>query len=284
MKLLDAPSLSSLEALERAYMRIASSASTFVLLLQVATVMLGWYATRLEAPMWWLPCVLAAIAVLAASFRLWSESCRREADGIKRRRELLDGLGRQLSGRELADMVDSASVLTRRLAESSLATEPYFASTEPPGPRRLVLNTFESAWWTARQATDMLRFQVALVCAIVVTALALLEGAIVASSDGMNDSLVRAAASALLFVATGAPIRDAIGFSALIRGASDVCRQAENVLKSEVAELEAVEILFAYQLARKGSPSLSTPWWRLRRKNLNKLWAQIHADTRALTP
>jgi hypothetical protein len=275
LKLLTVPPEAALRSLETAYHKVAAIGVGVVVAAQATAIVIAWLTRPGITGAWWQPAALAGLAVVTALVRMMSRAFAARADVIKRRREFLDGLGRQLSVRERAEVVDDAPAVVLWSAERSISAEPYFASPAPSSPLRAIQNTYESAWWTSRLAKDMVGFESARTLVIAVAAALLLRVGLgqTAATSGLDP--VKIASAALLFLLTGAPMKQAIDYLALYRGAERAAERAERACKRTPTELEAVEVLMSYQLVRKGAPLIPSWLWRVRRNGLNQLWASV---------
>jgi hypothetical protein len=152
-----------------------------------------------------------------------------------------------------------------------------------PSPRRLLLNTYESAWWTKRLAKDMVWLQACGIATLLGAALLVLrtalpgEGAPATVGDFSDLAL-----AAVLFAFTQGPLRRLLAFRSLSEGAARVEARAEGMLAQSgsegiILEADATALLSEYHLVRKGSPAIPVTWWRLRRRRLNEVAESVEA-------
>lgn len=280
MKLLDEQPAVALQALESANFKVASWSTLGITILQGAAALLAVVAHGWTAPSWSVPLSLAAIGLATAGLRYTADLAKGRADALMRRRELVDGLGRSIVPRDLAEAMDDLPWPIRRLAENNVPREPYYASPLPTSPRRTINNTYESAWWTSRLARDMVFVESAKVLAIGSIALLLLRAATADSATLLAaGNYARLASSALLILFTQGPLRWCFQYVDLRDSAARVAAMCEDAMRGSPSEPQALEILMEYQVARKGAPPISSIVWSLRRDNLNRLWATISKDS-----
>lgn len=224
----------------------------------------------------WISVWLAALALATLVVRAMSEHFGGAANGILRRLDLADGLGRRIPPMDEIDLIDDAPALVRWVAGRK-PDEPYFASGAPPGPTRLVENLRESAWWTKRlsgdMATAMLASMVVLIVVGVITLVATFGG--VLGSDAVSRSGTWVS-PLILFVIGMSPARAWHKYSVLQSQAKKTQARADHLLeRGDISEVEGLETATDYHLARQGSPVVPTLWYDLRKGHLNRLWNEM---------
>jgi hypothetical protein len=177
------------------------------------------------------------------------------------------------------------------MGERERRDQPYFASTLPPSPERLVANVLESAWWTKRLAGDLRTIELWKVGVIVVVGSLVLRAATLPPPHApveairVSQDLIELATAAVLFFLTQGPLRRAGEFGTLREGAARVEERAANLWhRGAIAEADALELTHEHQLVRKGSPLIPTVWWRIRQRRLNALWSRIALTDPSVAP
>jgi hypothetical protein len=270
--------IARIRSLEDAYYRVASATGWFVSGLQVCAVVIGLVSKSDKTVDTWQPAALAGVALLSALVRFASDRASGKADSLKRRREMMDGFGRAIPARELADIVDDAPALVRFLAERNEFSDDYFASKLLPSAMRTIHNTYESSWWTARLAQDMVFLEAAKALVVVSAAVILLRAALTPPMTGVQADFIRLASAGLLFVLTKGPLKRSLDYKSLSDGAMRVAQKCERAIQGDASEMAAVEILMEYQLVRKSSPLIPRTLWKLRRNSLNALWSSVDGE------
>lgn len=238
----------------------------------IGVVLVPRVAVGSYAPVW-----LTGAAYLAFLFRLASDRLGRRGEAAHRAFEWIESLGIAPSARELADIEDDVPWYVMAMANRIDVAEPYYASTLAESPGRAVTNTYESAWWTARLAIDMVRVETLKFGAFALGGLLVLRAAGVAAGrpGGAAKSTIELGSAMILFLITQGPLRRIIDFVALRDGAAKTVARCESALVQPIDRAEAVRTLTSYQLVRAAAPRLPTLLWKLRRRRLNELWGAV---------
>jgi hypothetical protein len=272
-----------IERLKGAAFRLANTWSFFALLCQIAALVIGVVTPARLLFGAWAPVVVVGLGYLMAILRLLGDEQKGMADAILRKTEVADGLGRPLPPRERADLLADASLVARLVAKTIDPSEGSYGNALAPSPRRLLLNTYESAWWTKRLAKDMVWLQACGIATLLGAAILVLrtalpgEGAPATVGDFSDLAL-----AAVLFAFTQGPLRRLLAFRSLSEGAARVEARAEGMLAQSgsegiILEADATALLSEYHLVRKGSPAIPVTWWRLRRRRLNEVAESVEA-------
>jgi hypothetical protein len=267
-----------LRILSGGHFSLSNALGLFATTAQVAAVGFATFPTLLGSALGWTPIISALLALAGAGARGVGERHRATGDEMLRRVEASDGAGTPLQPRELADWEYTASWLVRRLArEPNLGS--YFASAEPPSPRRTVLNTYESAWWSCRLASNIADYSYLAIGVIVILGVLVLRAAVPETGLHVGASTINAASAAILFLLTDAPLRRALGLRAFSAKSSRIVDKAEELLSAEsISESAAADLQTQYQLARAAAPGISSLAWSMRSRELNNLWKTIAAS------
>ena len=232
------------------------------------------------------PWVLLACAALAPAARRGGEKCKRRAESILRRLEIADGLGKRVPRLEAEDIKEGASwIITLLAGREPLDLRPY-ASENPPGPTRLVMNAREASWWSKQLASELRRLNQTWGVALIAMCIAVLYGYAREPSDsprGQADVAEFAAAVLVLVSAEGA-LKRAGDLGEFASASDETCRTGTELLARErdnyspITAADALRLATEYYAAREAAPRLSTTWYRVRRRALNEAWGRVHED------
>jgi hypothetical protein len=221
-----------------------------------------------------IPFVVAALTFVSelAGYRM--ERVRGIAQGLRRKLEMLNSFGWEISNREMPDLIARCSGSVKKRAKRETTAEPYFASTEEPGPKRGAENVMESAWWSKHLSESMFwTCTVIIGCAIVGSLAALIVSILAISDRATLDSVARIVTSVLLLVLSCGLVRLAVGYYTFSQKAGQIEVLADGLLQKKVILIDAVKVLHEYQLARSSAPIIPEWIWRWRRDELNALWS-----------
>jgi len=235
--------------------------------------------------------VILGLAGATPFLRSLSDDTKRTADDILRRIEISDGLGIPIRPMELEDVREGAfSGIARIARRQELDLRPY-ASDSPAGPRRLVENTRETAWWSTRLAAELARWEFVWTIVMVAACVAALVQAAsgpstltAAPAANLSRSIVEFAAAMLVFVFAEGFFRRGRELAAFATSSERVLGEADRLLERErgngprIEQLEAMLLASKYTIARHASPRLSSIWYRRRRGQLNTAWANVSAE------
>lgn len=250
----------------------------YVVVCQILVVAIGILVMVFGA--WAQPGALFAAALTVGStFAQWRcDRLRRLSDNIRRKFEMLDGLGWPISGKEASDLLVTVPKTFREKARATEQT-PYYASRQPPSARRLLANLEESAWWTRHLTASMAQLT-ALICFVVfgLAAVMMIVTLISAPNRTTAEMIARVSTSVIVFMFSGGYFRLAFEYSCYSREAERIEILAHEMLaRQEITDIEAVKLLHDYQVARAGAPSIPTWLWQMRRRDLNEVWNErIH--------
>lgn len=223
------------------------------------------------SPVWLLlsPLVLAGCEVL----NYFADRAHQDSQKLARYLDYNDGLGEPLP-------TDERRVLTASVPEKWKVTIPsdheYFASDEPPGPKKLLTNLYEQSWFTERLAGE------AALLFIVITVLLFLAGlyGLIALIElfalGNPNALLaasRAVSYVLLSTLVAAVLRSALSYVGLNEAAKTARIRSEVVLKGgRFRRDEVVALVQEYHHARSDARPIPSWLYRLRRDRLNLAW------------
>lgn len=197
------------------------------------------------------------------------------ADECKRKHELFDGFGVVPNGKWLANFRMANPGALKTAEENLLRKGITYASAELPGPRRILENVVESAWFSHHLARWC---ATALAWGIFITGIFLVAGLLfLACSTNQLESrnaAAKAIAATFLFVISLGMIRGFLSYQGFSRKADKCDDAAADLLHTtgEPTEYEALRILNDYQMARASAPMIPTWVWKICRGRLNENW------------
>ena len=231
-----------------------------------------------------LSAVFAFIALLAIECLRWrSDYWKAEGDAAKRRLEVTDGLGLPVDVAQVADWMAGQSRGFLDDVTSDETKGSVFDSETAPGPRRLVENTQESAWWSkhlSRLMAVYLGFTIAAVLFGVFCALTASIAGLNASSVPQSGALVQnvggIVCSVLMFVFSVNLVRLLVEFCNFFSGTKSILVRCETNLKlQEIEERFALQLLHDYQIERSLAPLLPTFIWKIHGDHLREQWTHF---------
>jgi hypothetical protein len=229
--------------------------------------------------------VVALVAVLATESVRWrSEFWKSQGELAKRRWELVDGFGEAASDGFIADWLACrpSGFLDDVTAEEIRGSA--FDSTAPVGPRRVVENVIESAWWTKHESRLMAFYMGAalvLVFAAILLILSISIGALRSdpSTVERTRNLGAMICAVLAFVFSINMVRLLVAFIALFFATKSLLERGCNYLfRNNINDRAALLLLFDYQTARSDAPLLPTFIWKLHGKHLRREWHRYRGN------
>lgn len=248
---------------------------------KVVGFFVGVLAVVLNWPSKPMPFVLAALALLSEAFSYRSDSVRGQAQALRRKLDLKDGLGWELSNAELSDLIVRCPASVKEKTRIGSSGGAYFASEELPGPRRAMENVSESAWWSKHLSEKMFMLcLMALVVSTVGVVFALVVAIQAASGPAPLDMLsnvARVATAILMFLISLGVFKLATGYFGLSKKAARVEESAERLLKSgaTIELADALSLVGEYHVARACAPIIPTWVWKLNQHELNGVWREL---------
>lgn len=220
------------------------------------------------------PFIAFPLTLLVVGISARVSKCKGTAEFLKRHHEYLEGFGKKPAPSLIADLRDEAGSSLDESKLKLLREGITFLSEEPLGPRRVLENLAESAWFTKRLANT---------CSYILGTLfvvALCGGIAMLLYSGLSpeQSLVRAAftrsvAATFTFLLSVGVLRSWIAFASLSNRAGHIHDKAIRLLEAASPDpLEAQGLLAEYQVHRASAPLIPTWLWKVRRQKLNAIW------------
>lgn len=232
------------------------------------------------------PFLMAAITLLAEIAGYRSDSVKGASQSLRRKLDMRDSFGWEISKAEYADMLVRMPWSVKRASRSVRSDVPYFQSREPASPRRALQNVRESSWWSKHLAEKLWQMCLALLIGSLVVSIAALVVAINAAASQVVpatnsgaqplDALLpvaRVVNAALTFLLSLGLVRLVIGYYGFSQKAAVVEKTADILLKEPAPrEIDAIKTMHEYHLARASAPLLPAWLWKSKRDEWNLLW------------
>lgn len=265
-------------------MRAHYSQSKRLLYWQALPISLGIYAAALLAS---LPLPnrltgLLAVATMAAQIavfilRLVALNSLDVAEGIRRMGMLQDGMGIPPSPVQLAKLQERTAKVT---TEEVTLIAPYYDSQEPPGPRRLLDITAESAFFSRSLARRVWK-QFGLIAGVgmLVPVLTILIAVLGGTPQTVLEVVARAVVASMAFWAAGDIAMMALQFFQLSQDSDRVLHQCEVALSRPWDDTgsEALATFTEYNCAVAKAPPIPFRAYRVWGDALNDAWKQRRA-------
>lgn len=249
------------------------------LTLKLAGFVVGVAAIVLPLPAKAMPFALAAMAILSELCLYRSDGIKATAQGLRRKLDLLDGFGWEISNAEYSDLLARSPASVKKRTCGRPLSEPYFASTQQPGPTRALQNVSESGWWSKHLSEEMGQLCLVGLVGGVLGSVTLLIVAIHAITD--RDALSAAArvvTTVLTLLLSVGLVKLMIGYYGFSKKAARSEEAAERLLESrDTGQDDALKIVTEYHIARAGAPIIPTWLWKLRQAELSRLWEEYRA-------
>jgi hypothetical protein len=233
-----------------------------------------------------LSAVAAFVAVLATECLRWrSDFWKSQGEFAKRRWELIDGFAVSVSDGWVADWLAARpSNFLADVTENELKGSD-FDSLAIPGPRRLLDNIEESAWWSKHESRIVAWYLGLILVVILAGAFAALTititgigAAIDASESRITQNVGAMICAVLAFVFSINLVRLLVSFISFFHSAKAILGRCRALLDSgNVDERSALLLLFDYQTSRDAAPLLPTLVWKVHGQHLRREWDRFRS-------
>ncbi len=234
------------------------------------TIIVFWY------PGWRYSALLIFLIYLAAELSLLrSDSFKGRAETIVRKLDFEESFDWKISSIEMSNYEMRSPARLMRNLPTTASEEKYFASTEGFGPRRAAENVLESAFWSKHLAERMGHYCLAATCLLVLGSIVILVVSI-DTVENINSlsNVGRFVTSALVLVFSLGLLKLMLGYYGFSRKSERAEQAAENLLKGDCEERDAIKVMHDYQVARATAPLIPTQLWKLMRNDLNAQWTR----------
>lgn len=231
--------------------------------------------------------VIAFVGVLVAECVRWrSDFWKDEGDAAKRRWELADGLGMNVDDGAIADWLAArpAGFLNDVTQDELKGSE--FDTDEAAGPRRVIENTKESAWWSKHESRIIAWY---LGIGLVVLLVAIFF-VLTSSISGLNrdagtidpkatQNIGAIICVVLAFVFSINVVRLLADFVMFYFSSKNTVERCRHLLRgSQLDQRDALLVQFDYQIRRNGAPLLPTFIWKLHGPHLRSEWKRFRTQ------
>jgi hypothetical protein len=219
------------------------------------------------------PFIIAGLTAIAELCQWRSGAIRDTWEALHRELDANDSFDWPIPKAELADLLTQSSRQLRERLSSELE-EPYFASKQPPGPRRGIENMQESAWWAKHLARRAGNFHATLIVVLIAGSIvALIVSIETIRSLDVLSSIGRVVTSALMLIFSVDLIRTARSYYKYSRKAAIIVERAERLLEEDTADMiSAITLMQDYHLAHAEAPMNPGWMWKRARLVLNEMW------------
>ncbi|MCU1328136.1 MAG: hypothetical protein JWN34_3506 [Bryobacterales bacterium] len=222
------------------------------------------------------PFIVAGFALIAESCTYRSDALKSAAQQFRRKLDMQDGFGWPIPKTDLSDIWVRSSFWIKRRARSLPADEPYFASTDPPGPVRALRNVSESAWWTKHLSHTMaICCWTTLVIGTIVSIIILILALQATQNHSDQVNVARQVTAFLMFFLSFGIVKLALSYTSLNKNGESSEKAADRALQTTTPEvLSAFKLMYDYHLSRAAGPLFPNWLWRLRERDLNQTWKE----------
>jgi hypothetical protein len=221
------------------------------------------------------PFIVAACTLVAELCSYRSDAVKSTAQQFRRKLDLQDGFGWQIPKTDLSDLRVRCSSWVKKRARLHPVNEPYFASTDSPGPVRALKNVCESAWWTKHLAQRMATYcWTTMVIAVIISFIILIVALQATSTHSTQVNVARMVTAFLMFFLSLGLVKLAFGYGSLSKNSERSEKAADRALQATPDGLGAFKVLYDYHLNRAAGPLLPTWLWKMRKDELNQTWQE----------
>ncbi len=229
------------------------------------------------------------LVVMSEALRWRSDLWKSEGELFKREWEQCDGCGLEVNAAMIADWVAARPPGFLQDVTDEEISGSEFDSLEAPGPRRIVENTQESAWWTKHECRRMsVLLLIGLAVLFVLGFGTLLANVAVLREApihaGTDIAILRSVAGIICAVFTIVfsinVVRLFTEFRELATQAEEVFRKCSALLaREQIPERDAWLVMHEYQNARSAAPLIPTRIWLARGAHLRAEWRRFRPRT-----
>ena len=250
------------------------------LLCKLLAFMVGAVAIFLSAFSQQAPFFVAILSAAAELLVLRSDTYRGIAEAVRRKVDLQESFGWNISRAEMSDLLVKTPSKIRKRIETQTSSEPYFDSKEATGPRRALENTRESAWWSKHLAERIGQIYLIVMITLVAISLVVLIISIqtIQNFDVLSN-IGRIVTATVMLIFSLSLIRMTIGYYKFSQISARIEEQAEQLLNNGSNDsVQAVKVMNEYHLARATAPMIPTWVWKWMRNDLYELWKSYRSS------
>lgn len=247
---------------------------TFSIIIKVLIFVVGVYSVFEAGISRYMPFILIVMAVVSECLQWYSDIIKSRSESLLRNLDLCQSFDWEISSTDKREIVSFIPRKLRDKFDVTKSVRSYFASQDPPGPRKAIENLIESAWYTRKQAGVM-----TVICLVVcLTALLLsIITLMIASQDlnnlGTREGINKVITSWLLLLFSLGLFRYGWGYFKLHQRCIKTEASGQHLLTSgNIVESDAIKQWYEYQIVRSSSPLLPQWLWTVYETSLNDAW------------
>lgn len=267
----------NLRLLSRTLFELSKTWWTMALLLRLGVFIVGVIVVLFGLIPLLAPFLIAILSIVAEIFLWQSNRVKDTAETLLRKLDLQDSFGWTISNAELSDLlVRTAHGIRKQVSVNSDLEDGYFASTESVGPRRALETIQESAWYSKHlaQRTGYIYFWITCV-AVAISVVVLIVSIETIRNFDVLSNIGRVVTSAILLIFSLGLIRSIEGYYSFSRKSEFIEESTKSLLHSgDDDPIQAIKLVYEYQLARASAPLIPTWVWNMMRDTLNDLWKE----------
>ncbi len=214
---------------------------------------------------------LAALCLVVTKFVYWHRSRHRRsvAESVRRRLHLSHGLGMEVKGKELTDLIAKFSATDQ---EGQRFEDKNYFSEVKQGPRGLALAIQESSFWSKHLLRDSAKLFATFSAASIALLIAVLLISPLLYRGNAAITVARIVCIALSLTVTLDFIGSAVAFWEAADYVSALDDRIENALSSGALEPSVLALFCDYNVAVQEAPMIPTVVYMREEERLHKLW------------
>jgi len=242
---------------------------------QILVLVIGILTTILHQDPIGVILVASLLTLISVLSQWYSDYLKGQCQRILRIFEYWNGLGTAPTEREISDITLKQDFTEKQIAQLAKDVQSYFASTQPPSPRRLLENLVENSWWTHYVAARTAQFFLFFSCVIFAASVSVLVITVSTAPDrGLGEVVARSVVLVLMFLFSSGYFRLTIEYYLFSRDASQIELKACALLRAKrINKSDALILCHEYQVRRATAPILPTFAWKRERLRLNTNWS-----------
>ncbi len=223
--------------------------------------------------------IIVALSIASEAVIWRSDRMKEIAEWLLRKLDLRDAFGWDISSSEMQDILARTSTKIKSRVPPECEGDPYFDSKDERGTVRALKNIRESAWWSKHLAETTVWYALAfMIAAILASLFVLLFTISTISNSDVLSSIGRSVTFVLMVVLSLGLLRLTIGYFRFKEKADRAERRADNLLKNDCNETEAIKLYAEYHLDRAAAPLVPDCIYRWNETKLNELWREYPRD------
>jgi hypothetical protein len=152
-----------------------------------------------------------------------------------------------------------------------------FATASACGPRRLLEQVEESAWFSEKLSGCAAWIALGMVLLASIVAFSVLY--VAGFTPGSSTKWIQTAGSAVLFLITGGILTRCLKYFSFANAARECVRALQPLLGDPaLKESSAMSVILEYQIQRAGAPQVPSILWKWKHPHLNELWAERQSE------